>query len=101
MNVERSAEFSSVKVFIAWDSVCYQPDRPDFVQAQENPDLDEHPVKAPEGIELLPDEMRKLEADMVFLTLVLLHLVQVTTSASLDDVVITSKKFPQSWHLYS
>ena len=48
-------------------------------QAQEKPDLVEHPERAPDGIEVFPELILKLEAEMVFLTLVPLHLVHLTT----------------------
>ena len=72
-----------------------------FDQAQEKPDLVEQPDKAPAGIEELPDEIRKLEAEMVFLTLRLPHLLHSISLSLADELVSTSKFALQSLHLYS
>ena len=70
-------------------------------QAQEKPDLVEQPDKAPAGIDERPDEIRKLEAEMVFLTLRLPHLLHSISLSLADELVSTSKFALQSLHLYS
>ena len=59
--------------------------------AQENPDLDEQPDKAPLGIEGLPDPIWKWLAEMVLVTSRLLHLGHFTISETCAEVVNTSK----------
>ena len=78
-----------------------QPDRLHRYQAQENPDFEEQPDSAPDGMELDPPEIRKLEAEMVFLTLLLLHLLQVTSPAASAEVTMASKRALHSWQRYS
>lgn len=70
-------------------------------QAQEKPVFDEQPDRAPLGIEEWPDEIRKLEAEMVFLTFRLPHLLHSTALPCSLALVITSKLALQSRHLYS
>ena len=70
-------------------------------QSQEKPDLVEQPDKAPAGIDERPDEIRKLEAEMVFLTLRLPHLLHSISLSLADELVSTSKFALQSLHLYS
>ena len=61
-------------------------------QAQEKPDLQEQPDSAPAGAaDVLPEETRKLEAEIVFLTLPLPHLLHSTSPLSSVEVVRTSK----------
>ncbi len=69
--------------------------------AQENPDLEEQPERAPEGIDDDPPETRKLVAEIVFFTFRLPHSLHLTMSALEADVVRTSKCFLQSLHVYS
>lgn len=69
--------------------------------AQEKPDLVEQPDKAPAGIDERPEEILKLEAEMVFLIFLLPHLLQVCSLGSVAEVVRTSKTTLQSLHLYS
>ena len=77
--------------------VCGNRGRPPWPacdQAQEKPDLQEPPDRAPAGAEdVFPDEILKLEAEIVFLTLLLPHLLHSTLSISVDEVVSTSKMF--------
>ena len=61
--------------------------------------MEEHPDKAPEGMEV-PPPTRMLEADMVFLTLRLSHFLHLIISPP-DEVVITSKCSLQSLQTYS
>jgi hypothetical protein len=70
-------------------------------QPQEKPGLAEQPDKAPAGVAELPDEIRKLAAEMVFLTLRLPHLLHTTSSLLAAELVSTSKLALQSLHLYS
>jgi hypothetical protein len=69
--------------------------------AQENPGLVEQPDRAPEGTDDRPEEILKLEEEMVFFTFLLPHLLQTGISALDCEVVRTSKIFLQSSHLYS
>lgn len=78
-----------------------QPDRPHRFQAQEKPDFVEQPESAPEGMELDPEEIRKLEAEMVFFTAWLSHFGQVTSLADSAEVRMASNRFLQSWQRYS
>ena len=78
-----------------------QPTWPHSVYAQENPDFVEQPESAPEGMELEPEEIRKLEADMVFFTMLLPHFGQVTSAEASVEVRIASNKFLHSWQRYS
>jgi len=59
-------------------------------QAQENPELEEQPESAPLGMVDPPWPIRKLEADIVFLTFTLPHFLHLTVSPS-DEVTSTSK----------
>ena len=70
-------------------------------QAQEKPDLLEQPDKAPAGIDVRPDEILKLEAEMVFLTLPLPHLLHLISVSLAEELVNISKFALQSLHLYS
>lgn len=70
--------------------------------AQEKPDLEEQPESAPAGIVL--DEAlakRKLDAEIFFFTLALLHWLQVTVSSDVAEVRIFSNAALQSRHWYS
>jgi hypothetical protein len=67
-----------------------RPDRPHCFQAQEKPDLVEQPESAPEGMELEPEEIRKLEAEMVFFTTLLAHFGQVTSVEVSAEVTMVS-----------
>lgn len=69
-------------------------------QAQEKPDFDEHPERAPEGIDGWPEPMRRLAADIVFLTCMLPHFLQETVSGDVVDMS-TSKCSLQSLQTYS
>jgi len=71
-----------------------------YVQAQENPDLEEQPERAPEGMVDPPLFMRKLEADMVFLTFRLSHFLHLIVSAE-DKETSASKCALQSLQTYS
>jgi hypothetical protein len=63
--------------------------------------LDEHPERAPEGIAEPPELIRKLAAEMVFLTLRLPHLGQLISVVAQAEVEISSKRFRQSSQRYS
>jgi hypothetical protein len=63
--------------------------------------LEEQPDKAPAGIDERPEEIRKLEAESVFLTLRLPHLLHSIFLSLSDELVSTSKFVLQSLHLYS
>mgnify|MGYP001120440893 CR=1 FL=1 len=76
-----------------------RPHGPAPGQAQENPDLVEQPDKAPEGIDDLPEEIRKLEAEMVFLIFAPPHLLHFTSFSSSALLTIISKTALQSLHL--
>ena len=69
--------------------------------AQEKPDFEEQPDRAPDGIEGRAEPMRKLDDEMVFLTSRLLHSGHLTVSVVFEDVVRTSKCFLQSLQTYS
>lgn len=60
--------------------------------AQEKPDLEEQPERAPLGIEDPPPAIRKLVAEMVFFTFLLPHLAQTTFSTPAEPVTSSSKK---------
>jgi hypothetical protein len=84
------------------ESSCVgRPPGPAGDQPQEKPDLVEQPDKAPAGIDELPDEIRKLAAEMVFLTFRLPHLPHSTSMSLADELISTSKFALQSLHLYS
>ena len=70
-------------------------------QAQENPDLEEQPESAPDGMDGRPEPMRKLDEEMVFFSSRLLHAGHLTISADPEEVVSTSKCFLQSLQRYS
>jgi hypothetical protein len=75
-----------------WPSECH---------AQEKPDLDEQPERAPAGASLeLPDK-RLENVEICFSTFLLLHFLQMILSASEVDVTKVSKTVSQSLHLYS
>ncbi len=69
-------------------------------QAQEKPERDEQPERAPEGMEG-PAPIRKLAAEMVFLTSRLWQAGHLMISADDEEVVSTSKCFLQSLQTYS
>lgn len=69
-------------------------------QPQEKPPFDAHPDRAPEGMAEPPELIRKLEAEMVFLTLRLPHLLQQVSSVAVEEV-ITSKRLRHSSQRYS
>ena len=81
--------------------IVVQPDRPHCFQPQENPDFVEQPESAPEGMELEPEEMRKLEAEMGFLTMLLEHFGQVTSAEASAELRIVSNSPLHSWQRYS
>ncbi len=67
--------------------------------AQENPPLDEQPPNGlPNGADL-PEFILKLDAEMVFLTFLLLHSGQATLARAKSDVEVSSDSndFLQSW----
>ena len=72
-----------------------------YFYAQENPDFDEQPERAPDGMEGWPDPIRKLDEEMVLVTSRLWHAGHLTVSVTLDEVVSTSKCFLQSLQTYS
>lgn len=78
-----------------------QPDRLQCFQAQENPDFVEQPESAPEGMELDPEEIRKLEAEMVFFTTLLPHFGQTGSGAVSEEVTMVSNRDLHSWQRYS
>jgi hypothetical protein len=78
-----------------------QPDRLQRFQAQENPDFVEQPESAPEGMALEPDDIRKLEAEMVFLTVLLPHFGQTTSAEVSAEVRMVSNRDLHSWQRYS
>ena len=78
-----------------------QPDRLQRFQAQEKPDFVEQPESAPEGMELELEEIRKLEAEMVFLTLLLPHFGQTTSLVASAEVTMVSNSPLHSWQRYS
>ena len=78
-----------------------QPDRPHLFQAQEKPDFVEHPESAPEGMVLEPEEIRKLEAEMVFFTALLPHFGQLTSVVASVEVRVDSNTPLHSWQRYS
>lgn len=69
-------------------------------QAQENPDFDEQPDSAPEGMEEPLPAMRKLDAEMVFLTSRLPHFSHFIVSPEVRDTR-ASKCVLQSLQTYS
>jgi len=69
-------------------------------QAQEKPDFDEHPESAPVGMEVPPCPMRKLAAEIVFVTFRLPHFLHLIVSVAVE-VVSTSKCSLQSLQTYS
>ena len=71
-----------------------------YYHAQENPDFEEQPESAPEGMDDLPLFMRKLEVEMVFLTFRLAHFLHLTVSAE-DKDTSASKCALQSLQTYS
>jgi hypothetical protein len=78
-----------------------RPDRPPCFQAQEKPDFVEQPESAPEGMELEPEEIRKLEAEMVFFTAPLPHFGQTISMAVSVAVTMASNAPLHSWQRYS
>ena len=73
-----------------------RPDRPQRFQAQEKPALVEQPESAPEGMALEPEEIRKLEAEMVFFTTLLEHFGQTTSAEASAEVTMVSNSPLQS-----
>ena len=71
-----------------------------YDHAQENPDLEEQPERAPEGMDDPPLFIRKLEEDMVFLTFKLSHFLHLIVSAE-DKDTSASKCSLQSLQTYS
>ena len=78
-----------------------RPAWPHCVQAQEKPDFVEQPESAPEGMELEPEEIRKLEAEMVFFTTLLPHFGQAGSGAFSEEVTMVSNRDLHSWQRYS
>ena len=78
-----------------------QPDRLQWFQAPENPDFVDQPGSAPEGMELEPEEIRKLEAEMVFFTTLLPHFGQTGSGAGSEEVTMVSNRDLHSWQRYS
>ena len=78
-----------------------RPDRPHRLQAQEKPDFVEQPESAPEGMELEPEEIRKLEAEMVFFTTLLPHFGQIGSGPVSEEVTMVSNRDLHSWQRYS
>jgi len=78
-----------------------RPPGPALLHPQEKPDLEEHPDKAPAGIDDRPEEILKLDAEMVFLILLLPHFVHFISFSSSDLLTRISKLALQSLHLYS
>lgn len=68
--------------------------------AQVKRDFPPHPEAGADG-SAMPEVRLKLPAEMIFVTLSLLHLLHCTFPASSLDVVRISKMLPQSLHLYS
>jgi len=78
--------------------------QPGFVvpYAQENPEGDEQPERAPLGIEFAEcEDNLKLAAEIVLCTLVLPHLLHVILALLSLDKIICSKTAPHLSHLYS
>jgi len=74
---------------------------PPECHAQEKPDLDEQPERAPAGAPLeLPDK-RLENVEICFSTFLLSHFLQMTLSASEVDETKVSKTVSQSLHRYS
>ncbi len=80
--------------------IC-RPPGPAVCYAQEKPDFEEHPDRAPLGMDGLPEPTRKLDAEMVFATFRLPHFGHLTGSVLREEVVSTSKCFLQSRQTYS
>ena len=71
-----------------------------YIHAQENPDFAEQPESAPDGMVDPPPVMRKLEAEMVFMTFRLSHFLHLIDSAE-DKDTRASKCSLQSLQTYS
>jgi hypothetical protein len=69
--------------------------------AQEKPDLEEQPERAPAGAPLLLPAMRLENEEICFSTFLLSHFLQTTLSASDTDETKVSKTVSQSLHRYS
>jgi hypothetical protein len=78
-----------------------EPNQPQLHPAQEKPDLDEQPEKAPAGALLKLPDNRLEKVEICFSTCLLLHFLQTTVSASVMDETKVSKTVSQSLHLYS
>lgn len=65
--------------------------------AQENPDLDEQPERAPAGMDGLFDVLW-IEADILFCTFGPPHFLHLTSSVAEDDKVMVSNISLQSLH---
>jgi len=75
--------------------------RPPECHAQEKPDLEEQPERAPAGASFeLPDN-RLAKVDICFTTFLLSHFLQTTLSASDMDETKVSNTVSQSLHRYS
>ncbi len=81
--------------------ICVRPPWPQSVHAQEKPDFVEQPESAPEGMELEPEAIRKLEAEMVFFTTLLPHFGQAASLAASVEVTMVSNRALHSWQRYS
>lgn len=68
--------------------------------AQEKRDFPPQPEAGADGSDI-PEPSLKLPAEIIFVTLSLLHLLHCTFPASSLDVVRISNMLPQSLHLYS
>jgi len=78
-----------------------RPPGPVFGYAHENPDFEEHPDRAPLGMDDLPVPILKLDAEIVLATFMLPHFGHLAGFVSCAEVVNTSKCFLQSRHTYS
>ena len=81
--------------------ILKEPTRLPGYQAQEKPDFDEQPDRAPAGAPLeLPDK-RLAKVDICFSTFLLSHFLHTTLSASEMDETKVSKTVSQSLQRYS
>jgi len=69
--------------------------------AQENPDLEEQPERAPAGAPLVLPDIRLAKVEICFSTFLLLHFLQTTLSASEIDETNVSKTVSHSLQRYS
>lgn len=70
-------------------------------QAQENPDLEEQPERAPSGAPLVLPAIRLEKDEICLIIFLLLHFLQTTSSASDTELTKISKIVLQSLHRYS